>query len=368
MTTRWHVLPALLLAAALPACGRLRNDDNGTSPDDQHCGPYAHRVSTLKAQGGRVDWSQANGRIAYDRAGSDGFFDVWVMNADGSGDTCLTCDRAELPQRNNGNPAWHPSGNLIVFQSEVASSRNAFGGNPGRGVNNVLWVTDPAGRTFYQLTQLSATDDASGVIHPHFSHDGGRLSWSEMYEAAGVLQPGMLFGHWRLVIADFVVGGDGRPSVRNLRRFEQQPGFYENHGFSPDGSQLMFTSNLADPGLGLNTDIFLASVGSLALTRLTGGGYNEHAQFFPSGRKIEWMSNADVASRGTDLWLMNPDGSSKERLTFMNQSGCPEDTGSRAVAADSSVNAAGDKIVVYVQDELFGDVGSIKLVELDRAF
>jgi Tol biopolymer transport system component len=365
-------LLVLVLAALLPACG-LRDRDDGTNPspsDEPHCGPHPHRVTTLKPQGGRVDWSAPNGRIAYDRAGADGFFDVWVMNADGGGDTCLTCDRGGLPQRHNGNPVWHPSGNWIVFQSEVASSRNAFAGNPGRGVNNVLWITDPTGRSFFPLTELSRTDEASGVLHPHFSRDGGRLAWSEMYEPAGVLEPGMFFGHWRLVIADFAVGGDGRPVVRNLRRFERDQGFYENHGFSPDGSQLLFSSNLAQGGVlqAVNNDIFTVNLGSLALTRLTSSGYNEHAGFFPSGRKVVWMSNADNPSRGTDLWIMNPDGTSKERLTYMNQSGCPEYAGSRAVAADNSVNAAGDKILVYVQDELFGDVGSIKLVELSRPF
>jgi Tol biopolymer transport system component len=359
---------AALLAAVLPACGqRNRGGDDG---GEAGCGSHPHRVSTLKAEGGRVDWSHAHGRIAYDRAGADGFFDVYVMGLDGSGDTCLTCGRAGLPQRHNGNPAWHPSGNFIVFQSEVASSRNAFAGNPGRGVNNVLWVTDASGTAFHRITELSATDETSGVLHPHFSRDGARLSWSEIYEPAGLLQPGNLFGHWRLVVADFAVGGDGRPRLSNVRRFEREPAFYENHGFSPGGTQLLFSSNLAQSGLfeAANNDIFLVDLASLALTRLTSADYNEHAHFFPSGRRILWMTNAGNASRGTDLWIMSPDGTGKERLTFMNQSGCPEYAGSRAVAADSAINGAGDKILVYVQDELFGDVGSIKLVELDRAF
>jgi Tol biopolymer transport system component len=366
---RLLLVPLAVLLLALPACGR-RDRVSGPDGDEPGCGSHRHRVSTLKPAGGRVDWSGANGLIAYDRAGGDGFFDVYVMALDGSGDTCLTCGKAGLPQRHNGNPAWHPSGNFIVFQSEVASSRNAFAGNPGRGVNNVLWVMDPQGRTFHQLTELSATDEASGALHPHFSRDGTRLSWSEMYEPAGLLEPGSLFGHWRLVVADFVVGGDGRPALRNLRRFEREPAFYENHGFSPDGSQLLFSSNLAQSGLfqSANNDIFLVHLGSLALTRLTNEGYNEHAHFFPSGRKILWMTNTGVASRGTDLWVMNTDGTGKERVTFMNDAGCPEYAGSRAVAADSTINAAGDKVLVYVQDELFGDVGSIKLVELDRAF
>ncbi len=363
-------LAVLVLAAALPGCGRLGEEPSPSPSGAPHCGNYAHRVSTLKSPGGRVDWSRANGLIAYDRSGANGpYFDVYVMAADGTGETCLTCGRRGVPQKNNGNPAWHPSGNYIVFQSEVPESRAIpFSSNPGRGVNNVLWVTDPSGRNFTQLTELSHTDPASGVLHPHFSNDGSRLSWSEMYEGVD-LGAGSFFGHWRLVVADFVVSG-GRPGLRNVRRFEPGvPAFYENHGFSPDGTKLIFSSNLAATGLqALNNDIFLLDLGSLAVTRLTNQNYNEHAQYFPDGRKIEWVTNMDNVNRGTELWIMNPDGSDKERLTFLNQAGCPEYVGRRAVPADNSPNATGNKIVLFVQDEILGNSGSIMLVELDQSF
>ena len=364
---------ALLLAVALPACGRLGQEPAPSPSNGSHCGNYGHEVSTFKPQGARVDWSWANGLIAYDRVGDDGtYFDVYVMQPDGSRDTCLTCGKTGLvPQKNNGNPAWHPSGSYIVFQSEVASSNvTPFASNPGRGINNVLWVTDPSGRDFTQLTQLNTEDPASGVLHPHFSRDGTRLSWSELYEGAA-LEAGTLAGHWRLAVADFGVGSDGRPALRNVRKYEPSvPGVYENHGFSPDGSQLLISSNAAQSGLlqSINNDIFLFDLGTLALTRLTDQDYNEHAHFFPDGRKIAWMTNRDNANRGTDLWVMNPDGSGKERLTFLNQTGCPEYAGKRAVIADNAVNAAGDKILVDVQDEVLGSTTSIMLVALDQAF
>jgi Tol biopolymer transport system component len=364
-------LAALVLAAALPGCGRLRDGPSPSPSSGSHCGNYAHRVTTIKPQGARVDWSHANGLIAYDRTGANGpYFDVYVMAPDGSQDTCLTCGKPGIPHKNNGNPAWHPSGDYIVFQSEAAGSRVLpFSSDPGRGVNNVLWVTDRAGQQFTQITELNTADPASGVLHPHFSADGSRLSWSELYEGTDILA-GTFFGHWRLAVADFVVAG-GRPGLRNIRKFEPStPAFYENHGFSPDGSHLIISSNVAQPsGLqALNNDIFLFDLNTLGLTRLTDSNYNEHAEYFPDGRKIVWMTNRDVPNRGTDLWIMNPDGSGKERLTFLNQAGCPEYAGARAVAADHSVNAAGDKIVVNVQDQIFGSGSNIMLVELDRSF
>ena len=363
---------ALLLAASLPACGRFREGPSPLPSPGSHCGSYGHQISTLKPGGARVDWSWANGLVAYDRIGDDGvYFDVYVMSLDGSRDTCLTCGKGGLvPQKNNGNPAWHPSGNYIVFQSEVASSQaTPFASDPGKGVNNVLWVTDPSGREFTQLTQLNSSDPSRGVLHPHFSRDGTRLSWSELYEGAA-LEAGALAGHWRLAVADFVVTG-GRPALRNVRKFEPSiPGLYENHGFSPDGSQLLISSNVAQPGFlqSINNDIFLVDLNTLALTRLTDTDYNEHAHFFPDGRKIVWMSNRDNANRGTDLWIMNPDGSGKERLTFLNQTGCPEYADKRAVVADNTINGAGDAVLIDVHDQLFGAVSSLMRVQLDRSF
>jgi Tol biopolymer transport system component len=238
--------------------------------------------------------------------------------------------------------------------------------NPGRGINNVLWVTDPWGREFHQLTELSTSDASSGVLHPQFSPDGSRLAWSEIYE--GATETGTLYGHWRLVLADFVVGPDGRPGVQNVQKIELgDPAFYETHGFSPDGSRLLFSSNVArtDYLQSINNDIFLLDLGTSVLERLTDQHYNEHAHFFPNGGKIAWMTNTDINTRGTELWIMNADGSGKARLTFFNQQGCPEYAGVRMTVADNTINAAGDKLLAFTHNQIT-DYGSIMLVELDR--
>ena len=342
----------------------------------QSCGTYPTTITTLKERGGRVDWSRAHGLIAYDDdQNADGYFDVRVMSRDGSVDYCLTCwDPAQAPaglKKNKGQPAWHPAGYYLVFQAEFdESTAGPKASNPGRGVNNVLWLTDRNGTQFHQLTLPSVTTPATGVLHPHFSENGAMLSWSEMYEPAALGQTGKAAGYWRLVTAKFVAD-NGVPRLAELTRHRPMAeGLYENHGFSPDGKLLIFSSNAARSGYldRLNNDIFTLDLASGALTRLTDSRYNEHASYFPSGRKILWMTNQDNANRGTDLWVMNPDGSQKERLTFLNRSGCPEATPNRAVAADSSINAAGDALVVYVQDEILGDAGSILLVELPWAF
>jgi Tol biopolymer transport system component len=342
----------------------------------QSCGTYAKAITMLKERGGRVDWSRFHGLIAYDDdRDADGYFDVRVMSRDGSVDYCITCTEAarSVPglKKNKGQPAWHPSGNYLVFQAELESSTvGPKASNPGRGVNNVLWLADRTGNEFHQLSLPSVSTPATGVLHPHFSEDGEKLSWTEMYEPSALGQTGKAAGYWQLKTARFVIG-DGAPRLEDIRTYRPlAEGFYENHGFSPDGRLLIFSSNAARSGYldRINNDIFTLDPASGVVTRLTDTRYNEHASFFPSGRKILWMTNRDNASRGTDLWIMNPDGSAPERLTFLNRRGCAEATRNRSVAADSSINASGDAFVVYVQDEVLGDVGSILLVELASPF
>lgn len=74
-------------------------------------GKKVKHIKTITNDGGRVDWSHSgNNLIAFDRMEEDGYYDVYVMNPDGSGEKCLTCGKQGLPQKHNGNPAWHLSG------------------------------------------------------------------------------------------------------------------------------------------------------------------------------------------------------------------------------------------------------------------
>jgi Tol biopolymer transport system component len=57
------------------------------------------------------DWSPAGSKIAFTRD-TGGNWDIWVINADGSGETRLTTDDSV-----DGLPAWNPEGTHIAFLS-----------------------------------------------------------------------------------------------------------------------------------------------------------------------------------------------------------------------------------------------------------
>src|SRR5689334_711685 len=85
---------------------------------NQKTPPYVSQVRTFKDIGGRVDWAPDGKQVAFDRLGKDGYTDIFLSAADGSGERCLTCEMGKDMRLHNGNPAWHPSGQYIVFQAQ----------------------------------------------------------------------------------------------------------------------------------------------------------------------------------------------------------------------------------------------------------
>jgi Tol biopolymer transport system component len=338
-------------------------------------------VTQLRDQGGRVDWSSNLRLIAFDRAGPSGFFDVYVMGEDGGGVRCLTCEtRGVLPEKHKGNPAWHPSGQYIVFQAQrvVPQQRDDTVSAPGAGVFNDLWLMTPDAKSIWQLyappfeVSRSNLRDAPGTLHPQFSPDGKRLAWAERLRGGGAI------GEWALKVGDFSISPEG-PKVTNVRTY--QPGsnhaFYESHSFSIDGAKLLFSGNL-ERGQGVQgMDIYELTLATSEVKRLTESPriWDEHAHYSPDGSTIVWMSNEGqppVRQRPyrfkAELWVMNADGSGKRQLTHLNTPGTPEYIPGNIVApADSSWGSDGTRLVAVVleSDPSSGDRDRGRIVMVD---
>ncbi len=108
----------------------------------------------------------------------------------------------------------------------------------------------------------------------------------------------------------------------------------------------------------------MTAKGEKSPAKLTTEGYNEHADVSPNGSKIVWMSNVGNSNKGTDLWQMNPDGSDKVRLTYLNHPACPEYAGRAVFVADNSWSADGTRIVAYVLTNLLTQTGYLALIDL----
>ena len=186
------------------------------------------RVVPFITNGGRVDWA-VNG-IAYDFLDTaTGYYEMGLIQPDGSGFINLTKGVANIPQRHNGNPAcYYPTGRYIIYEAEKDSNYNpadAFYGNsanstPGIGLNCDLWVVDLQTMTFTRLTNLPTkrthndTTKTSGILHPQFSHDGNKVLWSQCINIDDTSRGTALPGLWEMNISDFDTTG-GTPQLTN---------------------------------------------------------------------------------------------------------------------------------------------------------
>lgn len=157
-------------------------------------GSFPHRLTT--GTGTFPTWSPDGSQIAFARYGtSEGSaipnYDVWVMNADGSGETNITDDPAE-----DIEPDWSTT-NRIAFRTNRTGNSEIFTMNPDGGeLTNVTksatgegeprWA--PSGTALAYYSSGANPNEATLVIHdldtgesyplPGSAHSGTASAWS----------------------------------------------------------------------------------------------------------------------------------------------------------------------------------------------
>jgi TolB protein len=155
-------------------------------------------------------WSPDGRTIAFaSRRG--GTFDLYAMNADGTGTRRLTATRDD-----DGDPTWSPDGRRIAFAR----------GTPAR-----LFVVDGDGSNARRVT-----DGESEEADPAWSPDGRWLAYSRR-------EPGSSIRELWLV----------RPDGSQRRRLTSLAGVAEAPAWSPDGRRLAFSAMVDDARFGVYT-------------------------------------------------------------------------------------------------------------------
>ena len=327
----------ILLLSAVFLLSGCDKDSNVTAPTETKW--IAASITTIKEWGKSVDWHHPTNRIATANpdGNPDGYYDVVIFSMDNPDDvTNLTHQAPGAPQRHNGNAAWHPSGDYLVFTAEntdvPVNDWYDFTAKPGRGVNCNLWLAKTDGAGFWQLTfnPTRLDDDAMAIIHPQISHDGSKVLWAERSH----WESDTYWGQWQLKVGDLVIGDE--PELQDVRTYDpaEHPGFYETHAFSYDNQNIMFTGNLQDGQHETGMDIYAMDLSTQGLTNLTESfsDWDEHAHWSPNGQLICWMSSTElvidwppdmgpydwIEYLTTELWVMNADGSGRQRITYFN--------------------------------------------------
>jgi hypothetical protein len=212
-------------------------------------------------------WSPDGKRIAF-TSDRDGNREIYVMNADGSGVTRLTNSPAP-----DGVPSWSPDGKRIAFDSE-------------RDGNREIYVMNADGSGVTRLTNNPSIDGG-----PSWSPDGRRIAFASDRD-----------GNFEI----YVMNADGS----GVTRLTNSPGDDWTPSWSPDGRRIAFTSN-RDGGW-YNWEIYVINVDGSGETNLTNESYLQvWPSWSPDGRRIAFASNR----YGWEIYVMNADGSGVTRLT-----------------------------------------------------
>lgn len=212
-------------------------------------------------------WSSDGTRIAFTQLGIPGIPEhVWVMRADGSGQTDLTPGvRAEIPR-------WSPAGDAIAFV---------------RGSQLKLYRMNADGSGVTPLSSVGIAvpgDIVSAMVAPFvWSPDGRKLAFVSSTAPGSPHEV-------------FIVNADGSGEARLATG--------EGAAWSPDGRRLAF---IRDGQLySMNAD------GSAQTPLATGIAAGSGPAWSPDGRRLAVVK---VAPTTTAIWVINADGTHQIQLT-----------------------------------------------------
>ena len=209
----------------------------------------------------------ANGPIAF-ASERDGNWEIYAMNADGSGVVRLTNNSTTDRQ-----PSWSPDGRRIAFSSY-------------RDGNWEIYAMNADGSNQTRLTRNSVND-----WYPSWSPDGRRIAFSSQRD-----------GNWEI----YAMNADGS-GVSRLTNRPNNNDYYPR--WSPDGGRIAFFSYHGSD----NREIYAMNADGSGLSRLTNNSTHDLTpSWSPDGRRIAFISNR---SGGWEIYAMNADGSGVVRLT-----------------------------------------------------
>ena len=239
------------------------------------------QLTTARPDDAQSAWSPDGRRIAF-KSRRNGNNELYVMNADGSGQTRLT----NSFNVSEGQPAWSPDGTRLLYRKTPDNPITQ---------NADIWQIDVNPAAPNPRPVLERTGDER---YPSYSPDGTKIVFrgdQDLIDHSGDEEL-------------YVMNADGTDIVQLTHNavFDSAP------AFSPDGTKIAFES-ARDSGDPLALDIYVMNADGTDVRRLTTDpAHDEGPIFSPDGTKIAFAS---LRSGQEDIWVMNADGSGQRQLT-----------------------------------------------------
>jgi Tol biopolymer transport system component len=206
-------------------------------------------------------WSPDGKKIAFTRFIQGGDEDVYVMNADGTGQKRLTDESGD-----DSYPAWSPDGSKIAFMSNRTRCCD-------------IYIMDADGSNTRKLT-----DNTRLNVNPSWSTDGTKVA----FQSAGTTPTS---GYSEIYTIN--VDGTGEKALTNNNTPDELP------DWAPDGRRIVFYS--------YGGIYVMNSDGTQRRKILPGSG---DPAWSPDGKKIVFVS-------GDGISISNPDGSGQTQITSL---------------------------------------------------
>jgi hypothetical protein len=203
-------------------------------------------------------------------------YDIWVVNADGTGLTNLT----NTPDTMEIDPTWSPDGTRLSF-----TRLGETGGD--------IWVMNADGGG-----QINLTNSEQSEFLADWSPDGAQLVFVREV-------PGQVIST-QFDIFTMNADGTNQVNITNADTDELEP------AWSPVGDRIAFAAVRNGDWEIVSTDTSGGNEVTLTVTTQE----DRSPQWSPTGSMIVWMSQFDEPCCGDwEIWAMNADGSGATNLT-----------------------------------------------------